>query len=270
MSQTIDEDDPELSFKNEEEFLRDVSYRGVPFTGLLKGRSQTTEFVNGNAHGLHLEYYKSGELGIRAAYHNGEEVESTTYHRSGQVKILQTQTQWEYWTEDGILLRESANGLTRCYFRDGKLSLLYSEEEKRTTYFSKSGTQAYSNPPPAYQTEVLLEGYRDLFAPEYPNLRVPQNLQLEENQRVHLLWMWLWEVFDRDVESYADLVRNLMVHPSRDVVLTMANIIAHNDLDDLVGPPTPENRECFEEIARRRRDLNATYPERIRRRPGNR
>lgn len=66
----VAEDD--LDFADEYDPMHEVYYQSKPFTGVAKTPRETTEYVNGTAHGRYEMRFIDGRLSAEGTYADGE------------------------------------------------------------------------------------------------------------------------------------------------------------------------------------------------------
>lgn len=249
----------DLEFRNEYDLFKDVYYNQKPFTGLLKDENEETEYVNGNAHGKYIVLFEDGSTHTEAFFLNGDELESVSFYNSGQKLSEQNQTFSKLWNEDGQLISESdfETNITKTYFLNGNVKSIYDRknEEWTTKYFTKSGALVLTQLADKYIVDnkvktiygydALLNNYFDLLNNDYPEFEFEQSYQNDESHRIHLIWMWFWDVFEKDKKQYFEIVNNLIKHPNRKVLESIATIIAIHRFEPYIETENEQNRECY-------------------------
>ncbi len=269
--------DPDLEYRNEYDLFRDVYFKGEPFTGIIKDEdsySEQTEFLNGKANGQYICKFKSGETHSVAHYQNGEEIWSKSYYESGHLYEVSDQEQSKLWSESGQLAYEwdLKADIRKTYFKDGQLKSL--SRNITTEYYAQDGALAMIFPPDKYidlhyvrkidyKDEVLLRNYSDLLNKEFPGLeKLSQTYRSLENHCRHLIWMWFWEIFDKDQRQYFTIINNLMKHPDKDVVDSIAGIIAIHRFEPYIEKENAENAACYKLIKKHRKYQDQNFPDR--------
>lgn len=273
---TVTSTDPNLEFRDEYDLFRQVYYNQEPFTGLLKDGDEETEYVNGNAHGKYTVLFDDGSTHTKAIFQDGEEIESTSYYKSGKLISEQNQEFSKLWNEHGQLITETyfVEDVKKTYFPSGSLKSIHSSENEnwRVKYFTAKGELVITILPKSdntiynsgaiYEYDVLLKNYFDLLNNDYLELEFEQAYEPYESHRIHLIWMWFWEVFDKDQNQYFGIVNNLIKHPNRKVLESIASIIAIHKFEPYIEKENELNKDCFTLIKKDRAYQDKYYPNR--------
>lgn len=266
MTTVINSNDINLEYRNECDFFQEVYYNGQPFTGLVIDGNEQTDYVNGNAHGKYVVLYEDGSINTVASCQNGKNIERKSFYTSGEILEEETQTYYKLWNYHGQLILEFdlVNKVDKTYFTNGNLKSIHEDknEEWKDKYFTKTGELAYTQladkysvnhyPQVIYEYDVLLENYFDLLYNDYPIFEFKQSYQQKENHRTHLIWLWFWEVFDKDQKQYFEIVNNLMKHPDAKVLDKIALTIVLHRFEPYIEKEKAANAECYKFIAQHR------------------
>ena len=273
---TITSSDPNLEFRNEYDIFKEVFYNQEPFTGLLKDENEETEFLNGNAHGKYIAFFKDGLIHTEAFFQNGEEIESISFYQSGKKSLEENQIFSKMWNENEQLISESnfIDDTTKNYFSNGNIKSVYDGKNEEWSYkfYTRNGDLVMTvlakndnisyNSGVIFENNVLFENYFDLLFDENPELEFQQSYQSSENHRIHLIWMWFWNVFDKDQKEYFSIVNQLMKHPNKKVIEIIANIIAIHKFEPYIENENVFNKDCYSFIKSDREYQNKHYPNR--------
>lgn len=280
MKQIIFSSNPEytnLEYRNEYDLFREVYYKGEPFTGIIcdgEQLTEQTEYRDGNAHGEYVVKYKSGKIHTLAKFEEGEQIQSKSYYESGNILECEDQKEYRVWSENGQLAYELdlIEIVHKSYFNNGQLKSI--SKNNTTEYYSRNGDLVMIFPPDKYidghyvreinyKDHVLIENYSELLNKDFHELeKLNQTYQSSENHYRHLIWMWFWQVFDKDLNLYFTIVNNLMKHPDREVISEIANIIAIHRFEPYIDKENVENALCYALIKEKREYQDRNFPDR--------
>jgi len=242
-------DDPNIECKNEYDSLVDVYFKGKPFTGTIVDGLETINYKEGKVHGQYTIHFDSGQLRSDEVYENGEIVSSITYYENGQKETELLNNSYYKWTQDGTLIQKDKEH----YFENGKLRILRGKEKDSFAfkYFTPNGDLIYTQ-----RKDVWVDNHYERVIDYNHDLMFEWHFELlnkiitddSENQRVHHIWMWYWEVFEQDQEKYFEVVNKLLVHPSEEVVKCIASIIAIHRFHPYIQSENEKNSKAYEFI----------------------
>jgi len=266
-----------LEYRNEYDLFRDVYYKRERFTGIVLDGEHLTEqieYLNGNAHGEYIVKYKNGNIHTLARFEHGEEIESKSYYESGNLLECGDQKKYKIWSETRQLVYEFdlIGKIRKSYYNNGRLKSF--SKDKTTEYYSRDGALVMIFPPDKYidgnyvreidyKDDVLLNNYLDLLNKDFPEMeKLNQTYRSSESHCRHLVWMWFWQVFDKDPKLYFTIVNNLMKHPDKDIISDIANIIAIHRFEPYIDKENTENATCYALIKEKRKYQDKNFPDR--------
>ncbi|GHU33080.1 hypothetical protein FACS1894172_10900 [Spirochaetia bacterium] len=141
MDKNILIDDLETS---EESMFINVTYKGIPFTGIAyedsEYRHSEYSYLNGFGQGRCFSVYPNGQLEVEFILEKGETVEETNWYKSGIKKYYYREEPniIQRWNEESILLVEADNALKKCWYPNGRLKSVF-EKKKEFTYYGEDG-----------------------------------------------------------------------------------------------------------------------------------
>lgn len=268
--------DPKLEYRNESDLFIDVYYDNSPFTGIVEEELEQTEYIDGYAHGKYILKYKDGIIDTESIYEKGEEIESESFYQTGEKKSIINAKECKLWSKTGILLLEIdfISGIRKSYFLDGTLKSHSNKNDESyiAKYYNKQGNWIFTQLPHDmeklktvvnYNDKEIIVCYFDLIAKEkLPELEYNELFQQDENQRLHLIWMWLWDVFDENKKLYFSIINDLMTHSDVDVLKNIASIIAIHKFEKFVENKNEMNAACYSFIEEYRAYQNKYHPNR--------
>jgi hypothetical protein len=253
--QTLHSDDKNIEYRNENDLLVDVYLGGHKFTGILKNEWEQIEYKDGVVNGQLLTFYKTGEIRENSLYEQGRHIKTTKYFQNGVINSELTLEPYSYkaWNISSILVREN----NIFYYTNGNIVKVFGDNQNDNFLkkgYAKNGQLLYTVEKDVwidnkivrniiYEDNVLFDNYFDCLIEENPELA-----DTEEKNDTHQIWMWFWTIFEKDKSKYLDIVNKLMTHPSKEVISTIANIIASHKYHNFVSKETNENAECYKLI----------------------
>jgi len=248
---TIFRTDPDFEFRNDYDHFREVYYKNEPFTGTLVDRVEVIEYLDGVIHGTYVCKYPSGVLETQSIFDNGELLVSTSYFEDGKIKSRTYNGSFKRWNERGILMVNN----DEHYFENGRIRILYGHPSDNfgVKFFSPDGDLVYtqekdyythdkSTRKVTYNDDLMRKWYYDLL------YHVGEESDHSETHRLHQIWMWFWEIFDRDPHEYFQIVKRLLTHPDEKVVKGICSIIAIHKFHRYIDPENESNRKAYELI----------------------
>ncbi len=269
--------DPKLEYRNESDLFLDVYYDSSPFTGIVEEEElEQTEYLDGYAHGKYILKYKDGSTDTESIYEKGEEIESKSFYQTGEKKSIINAKECKLWSKTGMLLLEIdfISGIRKSYFLDGTIKSHSNKNDESyiAQYYNKQGNWVNIQLPHNmeklktlvnYNDKEIIVCYFDLIAKEkLPELEYDQLFQQDENQRAHLIWMWLWDVFDKNKKLYFSIINDLMTHSDVEVLEGVALIIAIHKFEKYIADKNEMNGACYSLIDEYRAYQDEKYPNR--------
>jgi hypothetical protein len=265
---TLHTDDKDIEYRNEYDLLVDVYFKDEKFTGTLKDDVQHIEYKNGVVDGRLIEFFDTGVTRVTDIYDKGKFVSGKKYYKNGNLntETLSKPYSYKVWNLDSIIIRQD----NKFYYLNGQIKKIYGGDNDSYSIkgFDKTGELIYTVQKDiwidgqcvrnvVYEDEILNNCYFDLLTEENPELA-----DTEEKNDTYQIWMWFWTIFEKDKSKYLDIVNNLMTHPSREVISTIANIIASHKYHNFIDKETNENAECYELIKERTMYQDNNFPNR--------
>jgi antitoxin component YwqK of YwqJK toxin-antitoxin module len=267
--QTLNTDDKDIEYRNEYNLLVDVYYKGEKFTGILKDEWEQTGYKEGLVHGESISFFKSGKVREISSYKHGEHLKTTKLFENGVLNSEMVFEPYSYkvWNINSTLVRENnifyyTNGNIRKVFGDNRFDNFIMKGYAKNTQLMYTvekdvwiDNKIVRNV--TYEDNVLFDCYFDSLIEENPELA-----DTEEKNDTHQIWMWFWTIFDKDKSKYLDIVNKLMTHPSKEVIDTIANIIASHKYHKYIAKETNENTECYKLIKEQTIYQDKNFPNR--------
>lgn len=253
--ETLRPDDKNIEYRNEGDLLVDVYFNGEKFTGTLKDHLQQIDYKNGVVDGQLIEFFETGELRSLDLYDNGQFICNKKYYKNGNLNSETISKPYSYkvWNMNSRLIREE----NTFYYINGQQKKIYggnndsfsvkaynkTEEVIYVIQKEKYFNGEYNVNIVEYNNVALYDSYFDLLIEENPELA-----DTEEKNDTHQIWMWFWTIFEKDKSKYLEIVNELMTHSSKEVIGTVANIIASHKYHNFVSKETLDNSECYKLI----------------------
>lgn len=239
----ITREDPNIEFRNEYDRFNSVFYEGKPFTGNFLDGNESTSYKNGVAHGTYIVKFDNGNLQAKEEYQNGNCIRGEWYHQNGQLS-----TKWsddfEYtrWNEEGVVVQKKNIN----YFPNGRISYILNDQT--TVFYSPKGDEVYR-----------IENGKTIEGKHYTNIlyndQMMDNWYFEllneiphengDGRRIHWIYMWTWEVFNRDQKRYFEIVNKLINHPNENVKGHFCNLVALHKFSDYIEPENELNKDLY-------------------------
>lgn len=266
--ETLHTDDKNIEYRNEGDLLIDVYFKGEKFTGTLKDDLQQIEYKNGVVDGQLIEFFETGAIRLSELYDNGKFISSKKYYLNGNLNSETISKPYSYkvWNTDSTIIRQN----NTFYYLNGQIKKIYGGDNDSYSIkaFNKMGQLIYTVQKDIwidgqsvrnvlYEDEVLNNCYFDLLIEENPELA-----DTEEKNDTHQIWMWFWTIFEKDKLKYLDIVNELMTHPSKEVIKTVAIIIASHKYHNFVAKETLDNSECYKLIREYTINQDKHFPDR--------
>lgn len=267
--QTLHTDDKEIEYRNEYDLLVDVYFKGEKFTGNLKDDVQHIEYKNGVVDGQLIEFFDTGAIRVTEIYDKGQFISGKKYYKNGNLNSETISKPYSYkvWNMNSKIIRQE----NTFYYLNGQIKKIYggNNDSYSIKAFNKTGELIYTVKKDilidgqyvrnvVYEDEVLNNSYFDLLTEENPELS-----DTEEKNDTHSIWMWVWTIFEKDKSKYLDIVNKLMTHPSKEVIGTVANIIASHKYNNLVKKESSENSVCYKLINEYTLYQDKNFPNRL-------
>lgn len=228
----------DLDYRDEYDPMHEVFYGGIPFTGTAQAKHETTEYVDGKAHGQSVSRYKSGRLQSEYVYVAGECVSGRSWYEDGTPRTLfeAHRTETSKWDRDGILAYQAADDATgiqqtRWFYKDGTVKQ-HVTVGQGTDYFASDGrlamrvTYRRSLNLVRYVDDVLETSYLDVLTHYYVDAT------LEKSSVEWYFWGWVWRMLSRkDSRSTALTVLNHLNAAKFDTARLILEKIKRIDLD---------------------------------------
>ena len=247
--------DPDLEYRNEYDLLKDVYYKGQPFTGNLYDERESIDYTNGTVDGVCITYYGDGSIEEQSYFDQGKFISSKTFYNNGSIKTESITTPFSHktWNLKSDLIKHN----NILYFNNGVVRGIDSKDKGDDwshRSFTKGGELAYTvmkdiwvngniKRTVIYNDEVMWKNYFELLICEDPELN-----DLNGWTGDHQVWMWFWEIYKKDKKQYLEIVNALMTHPQVEINKSIANIIAIHKLNDFIDPVNPQNERCYKYI----------------------
>ena len=230
----VSEDD--LDFTDEYDPMHEVYYQSEPFTGTAKTPRETTEYVNGNAHGRYEMRFVTGRLSAEGTYANGECIAMRSWYEDGTLRETYEDERIETkkWDRDGILAYHAAteaDGLhhSRWFYKNGNVKQ-HSPEKQGTDYFTKAGqlamqvTYGPKQNSVKYHADALKAGYFDLLTDEYLEPYIATGTGSQKTNRDYYFWGWVWQLLKKDRTTALSILNKLSKEPSDTASQILATI----------------------------------------------
>ena len=259
----IKSENPELEYKNEYDLFNDVYYKGIPYTGkiLSSNPKEETTYRNGKANGDSMVYYKDGTLREHEIYNDGKFVRGTGFYPNSSKMKENSEKGFCYWNLEGTIVSKLEFGKQYAYYSTGQMKSFSDKENNelwQTKYYSKSGEILFTLMKDQYingtidrkveYNDMLMEdNYFELVAFENAELK-NESINYIESNRIHHVWMWFWKVLDKDPRKYFQIVNQLIKHEDKDVLNTIANIVALHKFHKYIEQKNFENEKAYELI----------------------
>jgi len=244
------------------------------------------EYVEGLAEGKNCLFSKN-MLISEVFYSNGYELHGKTWHENRRQESVWERYTTQTWDENGSLLYEkhvepdTEVSEEFFYFSNGDLkfkqftSLQICVKEYYASNQELLLTQKiYFHTSPitdevVYNHEVLEQWYFDMLDSEYRSADMVYYPN-EVNSRMHLIWMWFWEVLKINKELFIKIFAGLLLHSQKDVVQTCVQIIAYHRFlgaiqDFYVSHPDAQKADLesiFEQIKIQQMQMDTEKPTR--------
>ena len=249
-------DDPDIDQRNVYSRFSEVFYKSHPFTGLINQDNECIPFVNGNAHGVYELNYSDGQPWKRETFENGVSKDAIHYWKTGKTSFKQVGKQFQRWNSGGVLIH-AFDGLTyQSYYQHGALKseLIRGREftfYTRTVQLFARGTQRAvskkANPAKVqFSDDVLVENYMDLLIPDEQFPEPDRDHSANDKHRINLVWQWLWQVYERDKDSFFSMFGNLLNHTQKPVLEQTGRITALHKFHDRLPERSPANAKGYE------------------------
>lgn len=222
-------------------------YKDIPFTGSTIHQEddtcRVTEYVNGLMEGRNC-FFSENTLLSEVFYDYGYETHGKTWYENGDQASIWDRFTTQIWDETGFLIYEKHADPDReeseefSYFSNGILKFkkikqqqLYVSEYYTPTQENIFIRKQYFHTSPAseeiiYNHDVLEKWYFDILDYENKSLDI-EHFPNDVEHRMHLIWMWFWEVFNKDKNLYISILYKLLQHPQNSVVDRCMTIIAY-------------------------------------------
>lgn len=263
---TLSLSDPNIEYKNDYDTFVDVYYKGEPFSGILKGALTTIHYKNGNAHGNYTAYYKEGGIQTQQTLENGTVVFSQRFYKNGQLKAKLANGLLQRWHSDGVLIQKG----NEHYFKNGALRMLYGDknDDFKIKYFSPNGEWLYTQVKDVLTENKTYERVvtynHELLQQWFPTLlnEVVRN-DLSEKNRIHHVWMWIWELFKHNPIEYFKTLNKLLEHPNKTILEKVAKIIAYHKFHPYIQKENKNNQKAYQLINEYTANYDKRNPKRI-------
>ena len=230
-------------------------HNGKKFTGILKDEWEHTEYKDGLIHGEAISFFKSGKVREISLYENGNNSKITRFFENGVLnsELVFEPHYYKVWNINSILVRQN----NIFYYTNGNIRKVFGDNQKDSFLmngYAKNEQLMYTVEKDVwidnnivrnviYEDSVLFDCYFDSLIEENPELA-----DTEEKNDTYQIWMWFWTIFDKYKSKYLDIINNLMTHPSKEVISTIANIVASHKYHNFIAKETSENAACYKLI----------------------
>ena len=202
----VAEDD--LDFADEYDPMHEVYHQSKPFTGVAKTLRETTEYVNGNAHGRYEARFATGKLSAEGTYVDGECTALQSWYEDGTLRTRYQTTgkAWvsEKWDRDGVLAYRGAEDQASSfqswwYYKNGRVKQHYTARQG-TDYFASDGRLAMQvrfgavKNSVRYTDDVLKTSYMDVLT----QYHYEQEAGKETANTEWYFWGWWWRTLEQD------------------------------------------------------------------------
>jgi antitoxin component YwqK of YwqJK toxin-antitoxin module len=239
-----------------------VNYTRIPllfqnqrFTGSTMSQEGDTcriiEYADGLMEGKNCLFSKE-KLISEVFYNNGFELHGKTWHENGKEEFVWERYTTQTWDKEGTLIYEkyvepdTEASEEFFYFKNGSVKFkqftnlqicvkeYYSPNQEllitQKVYFHTSPITDEV----VYNHDALQEWYFEILRYEHEGVDM-EYFPNEVNGRMHLIWMWFWDIFKMSNTSFFEILINLLQHPQKSVVDTCVQIIAyHRFLDGIL------------------------------------
>lgn len=192
----------QLDYADNYDLMREVCYRGEPFTGTARTTNGTIDYVNGMAHGRYLYRFDNGIPSEEGLYAEGECIRSCSWYEDGtpqethQAEGIQTSK----WDRDGILAYQAGedaagNYQTRWFYKNGIVKQCTTN--LGTDYFAPDGqlamqvTYGQRQNGVKYVADVLKTSYLDVLSNYFTEA------SQEKSTAAWYFWGWVWMLLEK-------------------------------------------------------------------------
>ncbi len=255
--------DEALTYNNEYDGLKDVTYNDEKFTGSFRDNREFLEYWDGIAHGLNVVFYtnniqSNNTIQSIDIYDNGKHVMGWEFYKNGQLKSKSDSRENYYitWNKQSVVVKDRyndyyGNGQPKKVLKAGNRGILLESQR-----LAKNGDVLYtvaSRPKEGYpgvegyyiyNDEAMLKHYYDLLICEDFELYVEGKSSAWGGE--HFVWGWLNEIFSKDARLYFKLITALFTHPEADIRKYVAGIIVSNKFYEYIEPENENNTAIYD------------------------
>lgn len=264
-------------------------YKDIHFTGSTihqDGESyRVIEYVNGLMEGKNC-LFSNNLLLSEVFYDYGYETHGKTWYENGHQESVWERYTAKTWDEKGSLIYEKyVDPDTEAseeffYFTDGGLKFkqftnlqicvkeYYAPNQEhlltQKIYFHTSPITDEV----VYNHEALEKWYFDVLDYESQSLDM-EHFPKDVSYRMHLIWMWFWEVLKKDKDLFINILYRLLQHPQKSVVNSCVQIVAyHRFLEPIqtlyhqVSGDNDSLNTLFDEIKKQQSLMDTNNPDR--------
>jgi hypothetical protein len=222
-------------------------YKDTPFTGSTISQEDHTcrviEYVNGLMEGRNC-FFSENILLSEIFYDYGYETHGKSWYENGNQESVWERYTSKIWDKNGSLFYEkyvepdTEASEELFYFVDGtvKFKKIVNSQVAVSEYYTPTQEsifvhKQYFHTSPiseeiSYNHDVLEKWYFNILDYENQSLDI-EHFPNEVNARIHLIWMWFWEIFDKDKNLFISILYKLLQHPQNSVVERCISIIAY-------------------------------------------